>query len=251
MKTAGPALARHRLARSLALAILPIALSSCNLIFLNLGYKNEEPKADSLDVHFEFPAWAPDQYPAADGYLWPEVAFSLEDDLGIKELSCTASSDDGTKSFTMTNSDPRSKYVWSGSRSLADVLGSGFNSLSFTITDDKGLTTVVTKDFDAYAGESSLGAYFGALKSEILLWHPGGVASAEYYYTESSHTTKSTPLPLTNLDDGSGPGGAKLFRGERSDTVPVGGPYDRVVFTVTLDGGQSFDSRDLPLAEGE
>lgn len=251
MKTAGPLLARHRLARVLALAILPIALSSCNMLFLNLGYKNEEPKADSLDLNYQFYAWAPEQYPREDGYLWPEVTFKLEDDLGIKELSCTVSSEDGTKSFTMTNSDPRSRYVWSGSRSLADVLGYGLNTIIFTITDDKGLTKTANDEFDASPNESALGAYFGAKKSEICLWHPGGVASAEYYYTDSSHTAESTPLPVARLEDGTSPGGTKYFRGERTDTLPVGAGYNRVIFTVTLQNGQRFDSRSLPLAEGE
>jgi len=39
MKTGRQGLARHRLARWLVLAILPVTLSPCNLLILNLGYK--------------------------------------------------------------------------------------------------------------------------------------------------------------------------------------------------------------------
>lgn len=249
MKTGRPPLARHRLARWLALAILPVTLSSCNLLFLNLGYKNEAPEAESLEVRFEEPYLAPAQYPSPDGYLWPEVSFRLEDDSGIKELSCSVSSDDGTKSFTLANNDPRSRYVWTSTRPLADVLGSGLNRLSFTVTDEKGLTTTVEKEFSVSSDGWGLSAYLGSTKKEILLWHPAGIASASYRYVGSG--SSSDPVVLSNLDDGSGPGGTKLFRGERSETMPVDMNYNGLVVNVTLKSGENFDSRQLPLSAGE
>lgn len=236
----------------LALSVSFLSLS-CNLLFLDLGYKNKEPEIEA-GVDFTYPGWGPTTEQITetefDGLLWPQLSFTVSDDLGVARLSCHVVSDDGAGNFVIENSLPASRYVWSDTRQLADVLGFGTNAITVTVTDSKGLTAEYDVEFNAFADVSSLGAYFGSDKADVYLWHAGGIASASYAYaSDNMGTTLTSPTTLSDLDDGTSAGGTKLFKGRRSEGCPPG--YGYVVFNVMLENGQSIESRYFMLSEGE
>lgn len=218
------------IARAAALAAAAaLSLSSCNLLFLKIWYEEEPPKFDTLAVNFNLWENTP---------LWPTADITIHDDTGIKSVSCVVQTGEGeTKSFTFTRTNERERYKWSCPQDLGYLVSAGLNTLTFTATDLAGNTVV--EDEELYlSSDVDLNNLKGRIDftktpREALLWHVSGISSVTYHYYDDWLSVASSEYGLTNIDDGTGGGGDKLFRGQ---LVDPSADDDRIVFTVTING---------------
>ncbi len=224
---------------SVSCGIVAIAflLSSCNLLFLDLGYEDEAPEFESVEAFDE---------DTASGALWPTFQAMIQDDFGIARLGCTVLTGQGeTKNFTLERTNERERYVWRVAGSLVDVVSAGSNTLTFTATDVAG--NAVEQETYLYldAGVAGLKWSIDSTRTPRVasLWHPSGIASVTYIY-KSDSSPDSGSYSLENTDDGTGDGGDKLFRGTLE--APPDASYNRAVFTVTVNGS-SFSTQELYL----
>ena len=204
----------------IAIAVL---LSSCNLIFLpGMGFEDEAPEFESVEASDE---------DTASGALWPTFQAMIQDDFGIKSLSCTVQTGQGdTESLTIDRTDERERYVWRVSGSLADFVSAGLNTLTFTATDVAGNTVEQETYLYLDAGVAGLKWSIDSTRTPRVasLWHPSGIASVTYHYVGD----ESNERALDNADDGTGDGGDKFFMGTLAAFDPPS-LYSQIVFTVT------------------
>jgi hypothetical protein len=104
--------------------------------------------------------------------------------------------------------------------------------LTFTATDLEGNT--FGEDESLYFGTDVWELHWNLDRSQtpwvITFWHPAGITDVTYIY-ESDTPTYSVEYALDNIDDGTGEGGDKLFKGTMVQFAP--NEYSDVRFQIT------------------